>query len=221
MFKISARTVIELGSELISSDTIAFYELIKNAFDARSKNGVEIRFKVILRRNSYLRIYAKATSIAASEAYQNGSRKEQAATIEVLLGSALSQLDPAAGPELVKAFRESIGTPKTIDTFIDKLDAAYRSLNTIEIADTGSGMSLEELKKNYLVIGTPSRKREVDQAITAKSVKSPFLGEKGIGRLSAMRLGERLRLETARQSDTEMNQLNIDWRAFSNLASII
>ncbi|MBU1691423.1 MAG: ATP-binding protein [Gammaproteobacteria bacterium] len=221
MFKISARTVIELGSELISSDTIAFYELIKNAFDARSKNGVEIRFKVVLRRNSYLRIYAKATSIAASEVYQNGSRKEQAATTGVLLDSALSQLDPAAGPELVKTFRENIGTPKTIDAFIDKLDAAYRSLNTIEIADTGSGMSLEELKKNYLVIGTPSRKREVDQAITAKSVKSPFLGEKGIGRLSAMRLGERLRLETARQSDTEMNQLNIDWREFANLDAMI
>lgn len=119
MFKISARTVIELGSELISSDTIAFYELIKNAFDARSKNGVEIRFKVVLRRNSYLRIYAKATSIAASEVYQNGSRKEQAATTGVLLDSALSQLDPAAGPELVKTFRENIGTPKTIDAFID------------------------------------------------------------------------------------------------------
>ena len=58
MFKISARTVLELGAELISSDTIAFYELIKNAFDAKSKNGVEIRFKIVLRRNAYLRTRA-------------------------------------------------------------------------------------------------------------------------------------------------------------------
>ncbi len=221
MFKISARTVLELGAELISSDTIAFYELIKNAFDARSKNGVEIRFKVVLRRNSYLRVHAKATLIATSETHQNGSRKEQAETAAELLDFTLSQLDPAAGSELVEEFRDILGTPKTAHEFLDKLDAAYRSLNTIEISDTGTGMSLEELRKNYLVIGTPSRKREIDQAITAKSVKAPYLGEKGIGRLSAMRLGERLNLETARQDDALMNRLEIDWREFSNLDAMI
>ena len=37
MFKVSARTVLELGAELISSDIIAFYELVKDAFDAGSR----------------------------------------------------------------------------------------------------------------------------------------------------------------------------------------
>ena len=36
MFRVSARTLFQLGAELISSDGIAFYELIKNAFDASS-----------------------------------------------------------------------------------------------------------------------------------------------------------------------------------------
>src|ERR1700681_2176526 len=36
-FKIAARTILQLGGGLISSDGIAFYELVKNAFDARSK----------------------------------------------------------------------------------------------------------------------------------------------------------------------------------------
>src|SRR5438874_2638149 len=35
-FRVSARTLLQLGAELISSDGIAFYELIKNAFDAKS-----------------------------------------------------------------------------------------------------------------------------------------------------------------------------------------
>jgi len=48
MFKVKARSVLELGSELISSDVIAFYELIKNGFDAGTTNGVEIRFEVVL-----------------------------------------------------------------------------------------------------------------------------------------------------------------------------
>lgn len=51
-FTITARTVLELGSELISSDIIAFYELIKNAFDAATTDGVEISFEVVLRRNA-------------------------------------------------------------------------------------------------------------------------------------------------------------------------
>ena len=36
-FRVTARIIRQLGDELISSDAIAFYELIKNAFDARSK----------------------------------------------------------------------------------------------------------------------------------------------------------------------------------------
>jgi signal transduction histidine kinase len=82
-------------------------------------------------------------------------------------------------------------------------------------------MSLDELDNNYLIIGTPSRKRAVDQAIAAGGTKAPYLGEKGIGRLSAMRLGERLRLDTARHDDTAMNHLEIDWRQFADLDAMI
>ena len=41
-FKIAARTLLHLGGELISSDGVALYELIKNAFDAGSTEGVHI-----------------------------------------------------------------------------------------------------------------------------------------------------------------------------------
>src|SRR4051794_5208334 len=36
-FKVAARTLLHLGAELISSDTLALQELIKNAFDAGSR----------------------------------------------------------------------------------------------------------------------------------------------------------------------------------------
>ena len=35
-FKFAARTILELGKELISSDEVALHELIKNAVDAKS-----------------------------------------------------------------------------------------------------------------------------------------------------------------------------------------
>ena len=47
-FKIKARSILHLGAELISSDSIALFELVKNAFDARSKNGVSISVKITL-----------------------------------------------------------------------------------------------------------------------------------------------------------------------------
>ena len=51
-FKIAARTILQLGGELISSDGIAFYELVKNAFDARSKR-VEIDVEVVIPGEPY------------------------------------------------------------------------------------------------------------------------------------------------------------------------
>jgi hypothetical protein len=59
-FRVNARTVLELGSELISSDIIAFYELIKNAFDAGSTTGAVISFDIVLRRNAYLKLRKRA-----------------------------------------------------------------------------------------------------------------------------------------------------------------
>ena len=56
MFRITARTVLELGAELISSDIIAFYELIKNGFDAGTKRGVDVKFDIALPRHVYLKL---------------------------------------------------------------------------------------------------------------------------------------------------------------------
>ena len=42
-FDIAARTLVHLGAELITSDEIALYELIKNSFDAGSERiGIRI-----------------------------------------------------------------------------------------------------------------------------------------------------------------------------------
>jgi Histidine kinase-, DNA gyrase B-, and HSP90-like ATPase len=202
LFRASARTVLELGSELISSDIIAFYELIKNGFDAGTKTGVEVRFDIVLSRKHYLRhvnLIAKGGGLPALKA----------GIVEDLSGSASEQAQ--AG------FRELIvGATGTTD-LRKRLDLAQAEFNTIRVSDNGSGMSLDDLRNNFLVIGTASRKKAVNAALAKGEAKSPFLGEKGLGRLSAMRLGERLRVETARASDKNMNVLNIDWRAFADI----
>ena len=47
-----ARVLLELGAELISSDSVALYELIKNGIDAGSKK-IFIEISVVLQPSSY------------------------------------------------------------------------------------------------------------------------------------------------------------------------
>lgn len=51
-FRFAARTLLELGRELISSDHVALYELIKNGIDAGSAS-VSIECSVIIGRDTY------------------------------------------------------------------------------------------------------------------------------------------------------------------------
>ena len=210
MFKICARTVLELGAELISSDVIAFYELIKNAFDAGSPNGAEIRFEIAIRRNDYLKYRHRAT---------DGS-----ADVDRLKTDVEKTLQVSASPDSLDRFRTTINGADDIEAFVKALDVAYATENRIIVSDEGTGMSHLDLIEKYLVIGTASRKRTID-AVLAKhppgSRRPPFLGEKGIGRLSAMRLGERLTVETAQVNDKLLNLLNIDWTAFDDLDAML
>lgn len=205
MFKISARTVLELGAELISSDIIAFYELIKNTFDARSSIGAEIRFEITLGRNDYLRLRRRVA---------DGS------DLERLKSEIESELCPSAPQSSLNRVRQAIRTATNYVELEDALDRIYADENRIIVSDEGTGMSRDDLLDNFLVIGTASRKRAIDAALaraTSGDVRPPYLGEKGIGRLSAMRLGDRLKVETATPTDKSLNVLTIDWTAFGDL----
>ncbi len=202
-FRITARTILHLGSELISSDAIAFYELIKNAFDAQSKR-VNIRVVVRLPHG------AAADIVEAARSVEEG--------IPGLVGlrlRAIESLDNAA-PGLGE-LRQAISTAKTLDALVSLVEGA----NYIEFADTGKGMSLADLNTAFLTIGTRARLRERDEqrrAFAQRNVRPtrPVLGEKGVGRLSAMRLGRRLSVRSTMAGEAHWNLLDIDWGWFSH-----
>lgn len=210
MFRISARTVLELGAELISSDVIACYELIKNAFDAASPTGAEIRFEITLRRNDYLKYRQRALG--------------KAVPLNQIRSDIKKAFVRSAPEDSMHRFSALIDDSSDPNDFVAALDMAYATENRIVVADTGHGMSRRDLVDSYLVIGTPSRKRAIDAALrggVTRQQRPPFLGEKGIGRLSAMRLGDRLRVETAQQMDEHLNLLAIDWSAFADLDAML
>lgn len=213
MFKITARTILELGSELISSDAIAFYELIKNGIDAGSNNGVTVKFDIVIGRRDYQESKSRILSATA------GGHDDSVLSLGGLKAEISDKLNTEADDLLDDAhcFVEEADTYEDLLEALEKID----SLNSITISDTGSGMSLKELDSVFLVIGTSSRKSEIDAAISGGKSHAPFLGEKGIGRLSAMRLGDRLSVRTTRKEDTNFNLIDIDWSEFDDASKMV
>jgi signal transduction histidine kinase len=196
-FRVSARTILQLGGELISSDGIAFYELIKNAVDAGSnKVHVDVQMTLPLEVVQKLR--------AAADAPGNVS-KSDFKKLKAETASAILDASPCGD-----ALRDAV----TAADSLDELFAAALDANSITFRDAGSGMTLGDLENIYLTVGTPHRLNERNS-----DSQRVILGEKGIGRLSAMRLGNRLHVTTATAADKAWNDLKIDWNDFGRDAS--
>jgi signal transduction histidine kinase len=198
-FVITARTVLQLGAELISSDAVALYELIKNSIDARSDSGVQVDFEIVIRESEYATVMAQVTSKS---------------DVNVLREDLFKRILPSAPAKLEAQFKKIVSSAQTVPQFVEKAAQAYVECNRIVVSDTGHGMSLNDLRTIYLTIGTTSRAAAVRAAIKAGRTDSVYLGEKGVGRLSVMRLGRRVLIETTTVADKKINRLEIDWRRF-------
>ena len=105
--------------------------------------------------------------------------------------------------ELVKNSYDADAKIIEIDLVSEKGNA-----NFVRIADNGDGMSDVEVENNWLRIGF-SGKRQA----TTSALKRRKTGEKGIGRLSADRLGSLLELRTKAKGKLAVG-LKIDWTLF-------
>ena len=197
-FSFEARTLLELGKELISTDEVALYELIKNAVDAGSpKVEIDVRSRLAYTdyREAVRQLRESGKALSEVTAFIRGKMQEDESG---WCEDCLAELDRT--------------TDK--DTYGERLDAHYARLNSIEIRDTGEGMSLGDLSDVYLRIGTRHRRRQNEEGGTK-------LGDKGIGRLSAMRLGDLLTVETSKEGERHWNILEVDWGVFSHSADML
>jgi signal transduction histidine kinase len=209
-FRVTARTILQLGAELISSDAVAFYELIKNAFDAGSPR---VWIRVVTRMPHE---QAASAREAVRDELPKLKKREREEAFERIRSEAAKHIDLSA-PD-AKLFRGELARAATPEALAALLEEA----NYIEFQDKGEGMTLQDLDEIYLTIGTRSRyrKREELRRRRADGDESdgfkPVLGEKGLGRLSTMRLGSRLRIESSKEGERTLNVLNIDWSWFSH-----
>src|SRR5690606_17372870 len=138
----------------------------------------------------------------------------------ILVGSCI---ESDATADLKDRFNSIYGSPASADEALANLRKAYCECSSIVIRDSGSGMSIKALESSYLTIGTPGRLiqknailERAEQSELSGGEKIP-LGEKGIGRLSAMRLGHIITVKTKTNAEDCWNFLDLDWRqAFIN-----
>ena len=193
-FKVQARTIFHLGADLISSDSIALYELLKNAFDAGSLD-VDIKWVIRVPSGHYFDLHRLLESAAPNP---------KKADVDLLRKQILDKIEPSAPG--AGALRESLDEADSVELLAKVLDEA----NYIDVVDTGSGMTLDDLENVYLSIGTPHRLIEKQD----QKSKRLILGEKGVGRLAAMRLGNELRVTTSEKGESHWNLLEVNWRDF-------
>ncbi|OYU91638.1 MAG: hypothetical protein CFE29_01805 [Bradyrhizobiaceae bacterium PARB1] len=193
-FRFAPRALLELGRELISTDEVAIYELIKNGIDAGSAD-VETEARIVLPYSAY------QAALVALDAKKGTDVVLAGLTAKIVSPTPLERI-----AEFLEPIRKQSADP---GKFRAALRQSYVEHNWIEIRDTGEGMSLAKLNDVYLTVGTRSRR-------AANVAGAKYLGDKGVGRLSAMRLGDRLRVTTWTKSDTHKNVLEIDWTRFSH-----
>nr|WP_300146719.1 ATP-binding protein [Propionicimonas sp.] len=120
------------------------------------------------------------------------------------LGNDLISSDKVALIELVKNSYDADASTVVI-RFQGPLD---EGTGRIEVWDDGHGMDVSTLQRSWLDIATDTKRRE-PRSEGGRRV----LGEKGIGRLAAARLGSEMLLVT-RMPDSDEIKLLIDWTDF-------
>ena len=118
------------------------------------------------------------------------------------LGEELNQSPSQGIIELVKNAHDA-DAPECIV----ELNNVTQPGGSIQISDRGDGMDIEAIEKSWLVLGSSSK----DQQKKTKLGRT-VAGNKGLGRLSALRLGTTTSLTsiTAETPDIE-NSIEIDW----------
>ena len=123
-------------------------------------------------------------------------------TIEHLGIKMYSQL-PYALAELVANAYDAGATQVDIKLYDNVPDK-----KRIVISDNGDGMSYEEVRDNFLVIGR--RRRDTDQS-RENALGRKITGKKGLGKLALFGIGKTITIETSKESDSHITSFTLDW----------
>jgi signal transduction histidine kinase len=124
------------------------------------------------------------------------------------------ELNPSVEHGIVELAKNAYDADAT--EFTVTMEKVEKAGGTLIVTDNGDGMSLHDIKDGWLVIGQ-SRKRSVRRTATGRIPS----GDKGLGRLAALRLGWRASVVTRPRSQKQIQYgVAIDWKAFDRTALV-
>lgn len=83
----------------------------------------------------------------------------------------------------------------------------------ISIKDDGIGMSFEDIRDKWMVIGTSNKRKS---PLSPKPFLRKCVGEKGIGRFAVDKLGDRLSIITKQKGAANWLKVNINWDLYAS-----
>lgn len=138
------------------------------------------------------------------------------------LGEELVSDEVTALMELVKNSYDADSKYIKIDInttdFYQQDDSLFKdkiiSKGFVKITDNGFGMSYNEVFNNWLTISMSGKRSAKKRGETTEEGRT-FLGEKGVGRLSTQRIGDKIDLVTKSKVTQEMTHIAFDWKNFT------
>lgn len=147
----------------------------------------------------------------------NNSHFDVSAAVIKQLGAELISDEVTAIMELIKNSYDADADWVRINittTITNSPDHFYNDVNGIVIIeDNGFGMSEQDIKEGWLVISVSQKRVDKQRGRTTPSGRTP-LGDKGVGRLSVQRIGQKLEMVTGKKRSDFYSRIAFDWNDF-------
>ncbi len=168
--KVGAHVLVQLGSELVTDVEQAILECVKNAYDADAPGCL---IEIDTREVGVMEETGPAVKLVKFD------RPAETVTVEIVSNQG------------VRVKPDSVVSDNEI------LTRRLKYTGRITIEDKGEGLRPDQLHSSWLVISRSSKRGEPGRRkAKTKKGRTP-LGDKGLGRLGSMKLGDILRIESS------------------------
>lgn len=182
-FTFAPHVLEDLGVNLYTSVAKALVEFVANAYDADA-DSVEIKFN-------------QNAIDQALEHEKTNFRKEKKDATQAI--EAAKRVGNTGEADKATARLEAI---KPLD------ERALPDSITVEVQDTGSGMSRDDLQDKFLVVGRRRRKGQ-EKVRTAEKAR-PIMGRKGLGKLAGFGIARRIEVITRVAGEAHATRIVLD-----------
>lgn len=110
--------------------------------------------------------------------------------------------------ELVKNCYDA--NAQNVEVIFENVGAGKR-YSSIRIEDDGYGMSFEDIRDKWMVIGTSSKRV---RPYSPEPFNRKCVGEKGIGRFAVDKLGDKVSIITKKRGTSKWLKVDIDWTSY-------